>query len=81
MQTITDLGYGAPALDEIIFPRLGIDVTVSPTAFTVFGFAIQWYGIIIVIGLLLAMFMAFRNMRRVGLDSDRAVDADRKSVV
>ncbi len=75
MQTISDLGYGAPALDEIIFPRLGIDLTVSPTAFTVFGFEIQWYGIIIVIGLLLALVVAFRNMRRVGLDIDRAIDA------
>ena len=32
-------------------------------------------GILIVIGLVIAMAFAFRNMRRVGIDSDRAVDA------
>ena len=75
METLTELGYTNLDADEIVFPYLGIDVHVNSTAFTIGNLEVQWYGIIIVIGLLLAMFMAFRNMRRVGLDSDRAVDA------
>lgn len=75
METVAEMGYPSPDYNEIVFPRLGIDVTIDPTAFTVFGVDVQWYGILIVIGLMLAMLFAYRNMRRVGLDSDRATDA------
>ncbi|MCR4647342.1 MAG: prolipoprotein diacylglyceryl transferase [Oscillospiraceae bacterium] len=75
MQTLEELGYGSLDYNQIVFPHLGIDVTVDPTAFTAFGVDVQWYGILIVCGMLLAMLFAFRNMRRVGIDSDRAIDA------
>lgn len=75
METLTELGYTNLDADEIVFPYLGIDVHVSSTAFTIGTLQVQWYGIIIVCGLLLAMFVGMRNMRRVGLDSDRAIDA------
>ncbi len=75
MQTVEEMGYASLDYNEIVFPNLGIDVHVNPTAFTVFGVEIQWYGILIVIGLLLAMLFAYRNMRRVGIDADRATDA------
>ena len=75
MQTVAELGYSELDYNEIVFPFLGIDVNVNPTAFTVFGVDVQWYGILIVCGMLLAMLFAFRNMRRVGIDSDRAIDA------
>lgn len=60
---------------EIVFPNLNIDVTVKSTAFEIFGISIQWYGIIIVIGMILAMLFAFSQMKSYGLDSNRAVDA------
>jgi len=75
MSTVEELGYSNLDYDEIVFPRLGIDVHVNPTAFTIFGVSIQWYGIIIVCGLLLALLFAFRNMKRIGIDPDRATDA------
>ena len=75
MQSLEEMGVSHLEQNEIVFPHLGIDVTVNPTAFTIFGLDVQWYGILIVIGLVLAMGFAFRNMRRVGIDSDRAVDA------
>lgn len=75
MQTVTEMGYGTLDYDEIIFPNLGIDVHVKSTAFTIFGLDVQWYALIIVTGLILAMLFAFRNMRRVGIDADRAIDA------
>lgn len=75
MTTLTELGYESLDYDEIVFPNLGIDVKVDPTAFTVFGIDVQWYGILITAGLLLALLFAFRNLPRVGIDPDRATDA------
>lgn len=74
MQTLQDLGYDKLDYYEIVFPHLGIDVTINPTAFTIFGLDIQWYGLIITFGLLLALVFGFRSMPRLGLDPDRAVD-------
>ena len=62
-------------LNEISFPNLGIDFHIDPTAFSIGGLTIQWYGIIIVIGLLLAVIYCIPRMKRFGLDSDKAVDA------
>ncbi|MBQ9111871.1 MAG: prolipoprotein diacylglyceryl transferase [Oscillospiraceae bacterium] len=75
MSTIEEMGCGNPDLNEIIFPHLGIDVTIDPTAFTLFGINIQWYGLLITFGMLLALIYGFRNMVRVGIDPDRAIDA------
>ena len=59
---------------QLVFPRLGFDFTVKSVAFTVGGVSITWYGILITFGMLLAMCYAFGNMRRFGIDSDRAID-------
>lgn len=59
----------------ISFPKLGWEFNIDPTAFTVFGVDIQWYGIIITFGLILAMLYCFPKMKRFGINSDRAVDA------
>ncbi|MBQ6170715.1 MAG: prolipoprotein diacylglyceryl transferase [Ruminococcus sp.] len=59
---------------EIQFPELGWKFHIDPTAFTVFGFQIQWYGIIITIGLILALIYVLPRMKRFGLDADRAID-------
>ncbi len=60
---------------EIVFPKLGLEFTVKSEAFTIFGMTVTWYGLIITFGLILAMIYGFRQMRRVGIDSDRAIDA------
>lgn len=60
---------------QIQFPALGIDLHLDNTAFTIFGLDIQWYGLIITIGLLLAMLYAFRNMKAYGVNPDRSMDA------
>ena len=62
-------------LNEIQFPELGWKFHIDPTAFTIFGIDIQWYGIIIAFGLALAVLYCFPKMKRFGIDSDRAVDA------
>lgn len=70
---MTDVG----TLDyyEIVFPKLGIDINVKSEAFSIGNFNIQWYGIIITFGLILAMIFGFSQMKKYGIDSDRAVDA------
>ena len=60
---------------EIVFPKLGIDINVKSEAFSIGSFNIQWYGIIITFGLILAMIFGFSQMKKYGIDSDRAVDA------
>ena len=63
-------------LDEhvIQFPKLGWSFEINPTAFTIFGFQIQWYGIIITLGLILALIYVLPRMKRFGIDYDRAID-------
>ena len=70
MTELGDLGYY-----EIVFPKLGIDITVNSVAFTIFGMQITWYGLIITFGMLLAMIYGFSQMKRYGIDPDRAIDA------
>ena len=59
---------------EIVFPKLGWSFHIDPTAFTIFGFEIQWYGIIITLGLILALCYVLPKMKRFGIDYDRAID-------
>ena len=75
MTTVSELGYDNLDYNEIVFPKLGFDFHIDSTAFTVFGLDIQWYGIIITTGLILALLFGLKNMRSVGLDPDRAIDA------
>ncbi len=61
--------------DQIAFPKLGIIFDADPTAFTIFGFEIQWYGLVITLGMILAIIYCFPQMKRYGIDPDRAIDA------
>lgn len=60
--------------NRISFPKLGIELTVNSEAFSIFGFTVTWYGILITAGMMLAMLYAFSRMRSFGIDSDRAID-------
>ncbi len=61
-------------MNQIVFPKLGLELTVDSVAFTLFGVDVKWYGIIIAAGLLLAMLYGFSRMRSFGIDPDRAID-------
>ena len=39
---------------HITFPHLGLEFTVNTVAFSIGGFSVYWYGIIIAVGFLLA---------------------------
>ncbi|MDE6657181.1 MAG: prolipoprotein diacylglyceryl transferase, partial [Oscillospiraceae bacterium] len=72
--SVSELGYENLDYDQIVFPRLGFEFHINPTAFRIFGLEIQWYGIIIAIGLLLALFFCMRQFKKVGLDSASCLD-------
>ncbi|MGN1411600.1 MAG: prolipoprotein diacylglyceryl transferase [Oscillospiraceae bacterium] len=60
--------------NQIVFPHLNIDITVDRTAFTIFGVDVQWYGVIISFGLLLAIVFGLSQMKKYGINSDKALD-------
>ncbi len=60
--------------NTLSFPKLGIEFPVYSTAFTIFGFEIKWYALLIALGGFLAVAYCFRKMKSVGIDDDRATD-------
>lgn len=67
--------------ETIVFPGLGLEFEMGKEAFNLFGFSIKWYGIMIGIGLLLALMYCFKRARKFGVESDRLIDAAMAGVV
>ncbi len=61
-------------MTPIVFPGLGIEVTIDPVAFTIFGKGIYWYGIIIACGFLLALAVGLRQGPKLGVKQDDILD-------
>ncbi len=61
-------------MDGIFFPGLGIDLSNIPRGFTVFGFTIKFYGLIIATGFILALLIALREARRSGQNEENYLD-------
>lgn len=57
-------------INEISFPGLGLEFTLSREAFSVFGLSIYWYGLLIAAGLVLAGIYGMREAKRTGLSQD-----------
>ncbi len=69
---MTELGLGE---NDIAFPGLGIDkISINNIAFTIGGVSIAWYGIIIAVGMILAIIFGMSKMKKYGLDPDHAID-------
>lgn len=60
--------------DVIKFEGLGLEFTVNKVAFSIGGFNIYWYGILITAGLLLAIVFGLKSAKKYGLDTDRMID-------
>lgn len=60
--------------NTVSFPELNIELPVYSTAFSIGGFEIKWYGILIMLGLLFAVIYCFKRMRSFGIDDDRATN-------
>lgn len=62
-------------MTQIAFPGLGIDMfSIDPVAIRLFGLEIRWYGLIIVMGILLAFSQAFYRSKREGFTKDDMLD-------
>ena len=59
----------------IEFPGLGIDkFTVNSEAFTLFGFSIAWYALIICFGMIFAVGYVIYRAKQIGIDSEDVLD-------
>lgn len=56
------------------FPGLGLEFTFNPTAFSIGGIHVAWYGILITAGLMLAIIYCFKRLKVFGLTTDRVID-------
>lgn len=61
-------------MHPIKFPGFGLEFSIDPIAFEVFGKPIYWYGIIISMGFLLAMIIATMEAKRTGIDPEKFMD-------
>ena len=59
---------------NVQFPKLGLDLTVDRVAFTVFGFDVYWYGVLIAIGAMIGIAVSFELVKRRGIDQDKYID-------
>ncbi|MEG1848349.1 MAG: prolipoprotein diacylglyceryl transferase [Lachnospiraceae bacterium] len=58
------------AVKDIAFPHLGIYLENVPKNFSVFGFSIAFYGVIIGIGILLGLLIVTREAKKTGQNED-----------
>ncbi len=65
---------GSLPLDRITFPYLGIELDVKSVCFTIGNFEIKWYGVMIGIGLLLALKYCFSKVKNFGIDGSKVID-------
>lgn len=59
---------------EINFPNLGIYLNHVGKNISIFGFSIAYYGIVIVTGMMIAIWIAQREAKRTGQDPDQYLD-------
>ena len=59
---------------SISFPNIGIDIYDLPKSFSIFGFDIAFYGIIIGLGILAGMSIGFREARITGQNVEDYID-------
>lgn len=59
---------------QVSFPGLGWSFDISPVAFSIGGFQVYWYGVIIGAGFLLALWMALSSLKRFGIDKNGFID-------
>ncbi len=65
--------YDVSKFSKIAFPLFGLEVD-PPRNFSLFGLNIQFYGVIIAIGLMLAVFYGIKRCRQFGLKQDDILD-------
>lgn len=61
-------------VNNISFPALGLDLKVSPVAFTIFNKEIYWYALIILCGFLAGLILASAGCEKRGIKKDNVFD-------
>ena len=56
------------------FPKLGFELTLNSQAFSIGNFSVAWYGIIIAIGFLLALWYGLSRSKQYGINPDKMID-------
>lgn len=59
---------------HVSFPGLGLDFTINRVAFSIGGFSIYWYALLIVTGLVLALIYAKFNAKRFDINVDKLLN-------
>lgn len=59
---------------NVQFPSIGLSFDINPVAFSVNGFNVYWYGIIIGCGFILALIYALSRLKHFGIDRDGFFD-------
>ena len=58
----------------VTFPGLGLEFELNPIAFSVFGWDVHWYGVIIACCFLLALAYCYWRAPRFGVDQEKLID-------
>lgn len=58
----------------ISFPTLGLSFEINRAALTIGNFSIYWYGVLIALGLALAVWYGMRECKRINFDSDHVIN-------
>ena len=61
-------------MSNVSFPGLGISFTLNRVIFSIGGFEVYWYGVLIAFGMMLGIWFATKNAKRFGLNEDRMMD-------
>ena len=61
-------------MNYISFPKLNLYFNVDRTAFSLFGFNIYWYGVIIAFGLVVAMLTVLKLGKKAGIKQENILD-------
>ncbi|MBP5654391.1 MAG: prolipoprotein diacylglyceryl transferase [Clostridiales bacterium] len=59
---------------NVQFPGLGINIDISPVAFSIGSFQVYWYGIIIAVAMLLAIFLGIKDSKKLNFPTSLIYD-------
>ena len=57
-------------INNISFPNLGLNFNINRAAFSIGNVNIYWYGLIIALGMIIALAYGIREFKRCGLKQD-----------
>ena len=59
---------------DVTFPKLGLEFEINPEIVIFGNFSIHWYGVLISLGLMLAVFYAYKSASRFKVDRSKLLD-------